>query len=191
MNMKVQIRQGVFETNSSSEHSIAIVGTGDFQAWKEGRMYARQLSESDECKETWGNFWSELEYWEFKKMTPEELEIENRKLFDEYIQKEKMYIDLAWRHWEEVKGWKVGGDEYFYDEEARSNWLRSQERNLHEYEKDLKKYKYENFNSVKKFYNNFWVSYEEYLDALRNGDCYSPFEHTQGDVSVFGIYFHS
>ena len=33
--MKRQIRQGVFETNSSSEHSIAVVACNDYERWKE------------------------------------------------------------------------------------------------------------------------------------------------------------
>lgn len=191
--MKVQIRQGVFETNSSSEHSIAIVGTGDLQAWKEGKMYARQLpgSEEDEDEETWGNFWSQLDHWEFKEMTQEESEKENRKLFDEYIKNEKIDLELVRKHWEEVKDWPVGENEYFEDEDSKRRWIQSQEKHINEYQLTIDKQKFEKFNNVRKFYNNFWVSYEEYLDALRNGDCYSPFEHTQGDVSVFGIYFHS
>lgn len=189
--MKVQVRQGVFETNSSSEHSIAIVGTGDFQAWKEGKMYARQLPGSEEYEETWGNFWSQLDHWEFKEMTVEEAEKENRRLFDEYIQKEKTDIELYWKHWEDVKSWKTGEREYFEDEESKSRWLENQKRHIEEHSKNIEKLAFDNFNATRKLYNNFYISYKEYIDALKNGDCYSPFEHTQDDVSVFGIYYHS
>ena len=36
--MKYQIRQGVFETNSSSTHSISICSKQDFENWQNGKM---------------------------------------------------------------------------------------------------------------------------------------------------------
>ena len=189
--MKVQIRQGVFETNSSSEHSISIVNSKDFRAWKEGNAYARQLPGSEEYKETWGNFWSRLNHWEFKEMTSEEAEKENKRLFGEYIKQRKTDTELYRKQWNDVKSWKTGKGEYFEDEKAKSKWLENQKRNLDEQAENIEKLALENFSATRKFYNNFYVSYEEYIEALRKGDCYSPFEHTQGDVSVFGIYYHS
>ena len=38
--MKVQIRQGVFETNSSSEHSISVVRESDWNGWVSGKLVA-------------------------------------------------------------------------------------------------------------------------------------------------------
>ena len=35
----IQIRQGVFETNSSSTHSITIASESDFDKWKNGDVY--------------------------------------------------------------------------------------------------------------------------------------------------------
>ena len=35
----IKVRQGVFETNSSSTHSIIIVEDDDFQAWKRGEKF--------------------------------------------------------------------------------------------------------------------------------------------------------
>ena len=37
--MKLQIRNKVFETNSSSTHSITMVPEEDFQAWRRGEMF--------------------------------------------------------------------------------------------------------------------------------------------------------
>ena len=37
--MKVQIRQGVFETNSSSTHSISICSKAEWVAFEQGKMY--------------------------------------------------------------------------------------------------------------------------------------------------------
>ncbi len=35
----IQVRQGVFETNSSSVHSIAICTKNEFNAWRNGELY--------------------------------------------------------------------------------------------------------------------------------------------------------
>lgn len=35
----IQVRQGVFETNSSSTHSITIVPKDEFEKWKRGEVY--------------------------------------------------------------------------------------------------------------------------------------------------------
>ena len=37
--MKIQIRQGVFETNSSSTHSITMCTKSEFDEWREGKLY--------------------------------------------------------------------------------------------------------------------------------------------------------
>lgn len=35
----IKVRQGVFETNSSSTHSITMCKTSDFEDWKAGKLY--------------------------------------------------------------------------------------------------------------------------------------------------------
>ena len=35
----LQVRRGVFETNSSSTHSITLCSVEDYNAWQEGKMY--------------------------------------------------------------------------------------------------------------------------------------------------------
>lgn len=62
--MKRQIRQGVFETNSSSEHSIAIVAYNDYERWKKGELVARELGRK-ESPDPAGNFWSYIHEIEF------------------------------------------------------------------------------------------------------------------------------
>lgn len=77
--MKVQVRRGVFETNSSSTHSITICSKEEFERWKNGDLifdrYDDKLCELseipdedsedyDECQyETYGQ-WYEDEYLE-------------------------------------------------------------------------------------------------------------------------------
>lgn len=59
--MKRQIRRGVFETNSSSTHSLTMCSEEEFEAWKRGEVLfqpygkkdfvsATELSESDKKK---------------------------------------------------------------------------------------------------------------------------------------------
>lgn len=37
--MKTSIREGVFETNSSSTHSLVIMEESDFKKWKDGKLF--------------------------------------------------------------------------------------------------------------------------------------------------------
>lgn len=63
--MKIQIRRGLFETNSSSVHSLVMVSGNDFEKWKNGelvydRMRDKLIPVTDE------------EYLEWKKENEEE-----------------------------------------------------------------------------------------------------------------------
>lgn len=63
-NMKRQTRTGVFETNSSSEHSLAIVAHDDYERWKKGELVARSTGRK-ESPDPCGNFWSYIHNIEF------------------------------------------------------------------------------------------------------------------------------
>ena len=43
--MKVQIRRGVFETNSSMTHALTLCTADDFYKWQEGEMYWNRWNE--------------------------------------------------------------------------------------------------------------------------------------------------
>ena len=62
--MKRQVRVGVFETNSSSEHSIAVVPKNDYDRWVSGELVARSLGRK-ESPDPCGNFWSYIHEIEF------------------------------------------------------------------------------------------------------------------------------
>lgn len=47
----LQVRQGVFETNSSSTHSITIASQSDFDKWKNGEVYLNDEWWSDEIND--------------------------------------------------------------------------------------------------------------------------------------------
>lgn len=45
--MKVTVRQGVFETNSSSTHSLTICTKEDYRRWKDGEVYLSKWNRKD------------------------------------------------------------------------------------------------------------------------------------------------
>lgn len=45
--MKLQIRRGVFETNSSSVHSITMCSAEKFQEWRDGKVLYQEYSEDE------------------------------------------------------------------------------------------------------------------------------------------------
>lgn len=48
--MKIQARRGVFETNSSSVHTITLCTDSDFEAWKNGtKIYDRYAEALIDC----------------------------------------------------------------------------------------------------------------------------------------------
>ena len=162
--MKRQIRLNVFETNSSSEHSVSVMSIAPFRAWQEGRFVARRVGSSED-EHTWGNFWSELQDWEFASAT--DAERFNKEFFAEWLSRE----------WEDLEKNKSSCRSAYYDKEKER----------------LNKMTFDKVTAVDKFYNSMYMTYEEYMEALRNGDCYSPFVHTdeKHNIVVFGTYFHS
>lgn len=66
---KVQIRLGVFETNSSSTHAVSLFSTKEFEDWKSGKtMYCHASQDflpteealeynGQKCKEAWMGYW--------------------------------------------------------------------------------------------------------------------------------------
>lgn len=66
---KIQVRKGLFETNSSSVHSIVMCSDSDFEKWKNGEsIYSREY----ECLVSI----EDKDYLEWKKLSDEEKEEE-------------------------------------------------------------------------------------------------------------------
>ena len=66
---KIQVRKGLFETNSSSVHSIVMCSDSDFEKWKNGESI---YSIEDGCLVSI----EDKDYLEWKKLTDEEKEEE-------------------------------------------------------------------------------------------------------------------
>lgn len=191
--MKVTIRQGVFETNSSSEHSLSIVKKSNFFAWKHGKQYARMTKNYTDFEKTWGNFWSRQHYWEFGIFSPEEKDRKNLELFTQHIKEELDKVTQGWKDIDSYKNMPTGEDEYFESEDDKERFIEAQMKYLNERKEELQDLKMSDFKEVDKFYENMWITYDEYMKTLQDGDCYSPFEHVNEteDVVAFGTYFHS
>lgn len=107
--MKRQIRHGVFETNSSSTHSLTMCSEEEFEAWKRGEVLFKrweekfvkptQLSEQDKryaeeeynyTKDSYWKDWDDLsdaekEKWYTKYATNHNLKDYDAKTYDEYM----------------------------------------------------------------------------------------------------------
>ena len=176
--MKRQIRLGVFETNSSSEHSISIVPLPTFDYWVQGKMLARRVASSEDPN-CWGNFWSRKYDWEFiRAEEKDKIEAFNRKVFEEWLAQE----------WDQLEKWKLESEPK--DSEYHSYWDPAYYERRR---KELSNATFEKITATDKFYNDMYVTWKEYIKALQKGDCYSPFKHvdTKNNIVVFGTYFHS
>lgn len=73
--MKKQTRVGVFETNSSSTHSLTICTEDDFERFKDGKFMSRygelvKPDPEDENQVAYEDMGSDLEYFEERFTTP-------------------------------------------------------------------------------------------------------------------------
>ena len=201
--MKIQIRQGIFETNSSSEHSLTLMDRNNFYKWKNGELLATVKYRQNDNK-CWGNFWSRMNVLEFTDDFENALK-ENEKTISRYIEQginmlEKYKSDclnhkkLVERELSNEEYEALTDEEqdkyaddlyedslYVFDEESYNNDL--------EYYKSLNK---DNFIENVGLIKDYWFTYEDFMNDLKI-DCQSPFEHEDIDMNVYiiGKYFHS
>lgn len=85
--MKIQVRRGVFETNSSSVHSLCMCSKNDYDRWKNGELfynsYCDELVENSdrvqesrrECEENGyqNDYMTYEEFWDFVSYNFDEL----------------------------------------------------------------------------------------------------------------------
>lgn len=163
-----QIRQGLFETNSSSEHSLSIMKEADYEAWKNDEIavmfnfdddFDDDGGDSDGFLSTWGNF-----------------STHSLKVSTCPIQKkleENMKILRDWVKEEEDGGWISKSHPNFkalVDEYERTGVFTDE---------------------MYKIFPYLYYSREEYREMLLRDDCESPFFYRGEGVVVIGHYFHS
>jgi hypothetical protein len=202
--MKIQIRQGVFETNSSSQHSLSIMNRDMFIRWKNGEVLARMTRDS-EAKNCWSNFWSTLYNFEFTE-DKEKAKKDNDAILKHCIElgiareneykirchthKKRIERELSRAEIEALSDKEqqkyyddlYEDDSYYFDEEDYNYWM-----------KVYSNLNWDNFSeNFSKLSEHCWITYEEFMKELKV-DCYSPFEHDDpvNNVHIIGKYFHS
>lgn len=95
------VRKNVFETNSSSTHSITMCSESDFDKWKKGEMY-----------------WDR---WNESLVSKEEVEKEMAKLKEEFISEHPDY-DKDDIDWEEQLEDYLNSDKEYYTYEEFNNY---------------------------------------------------------------------
>lgn len=163
-----QTRTGLFETNSSSEHSLSIMKEADYEAWKNDEIAVMFTfdeavdsdgGDSDGFLATWGNF------------SAHSLKISTCPIHKKL--EENMKILRDWVKEEEEDGWISKSHPNF-------------KALVDEYEKT------EVFtDEMYKIFPYLYYSREEYKEMLLRDDCESPFFYRGEGVVVIGHYYHS
>ena len=180
--MKDVIRCGVFETNSSSEHSIILMKNEDYRAWIDKRAMARLCGQKDGTHTT-GNFWSKMINLEFT--------------YDIDSANEENYI-IALKHAKaEMEGLNMYRDKMLNDPPNMVEWT-DNDQNWYEcrmnYYNDIINHGCNVIDDYDKLENGLWITYDEFWKAYtEESDCYSPFEHNDERLGmhVIGKYFHT
>lgn len=93
--MKTQIRKSVFETNSSSTHTLTVVDTKDWNDFKEGRLlydsYEGYFLTREDLKSKWEKCCQEYSYSDFEQESEEAM---NEWRHDECIYTWDEYLEM-------------------------------------------------------------------------------------------------
>lgn len=165
-------RQELFETNSSSVHSLSLMSLDMYEAWKRGEIVIKFdfTKEGDPDPEdgdpetgflaTWGNFFL---HKRTVNSVPKEKQVEeNIKLIKDFMDKE-------------------GGRNWVYP-----HW--------HTVDKDLKEYENSGIMSSEIQKHSpvaLYMTQDEYSESLKYDDCDSPFIYFFDKNVVIGTYFRS
>ena len=88
----IQIRKNVFETNSSSTHSMVMCVDSDYDKWVKGDVYYCNWSIKDAGFES-GKFYSKAEVEEYFKGREDERDIYDLCTYDEFCDTEYLEIE--------------------------------------------------------------------------------------------------
>jgi len=204
--MKRQIRLGVFETNSSSEHSLAVINLDKFKKWKKCELMGRvcSMQQDNNC---WGNFWSEMLSLEFTDDF-ENAKFENEKIFNlimnDHIKKNEEYKQRCLSYVPKLEKRLTAEEKRQLSEEELVEYMDN------EYFDSINTFNESTYNYYKSLYENMkiedfekhfgkvesgmWVTFQEFWDSwIEHNDCYSPFEHDDlmNNVHIIGKYYHS
>lgn len=90
----IQIRKNVFETNSSSTHSLVMAVASDFDKWESGEMYYCEWAWGD-LRETFepGKFYSTVEIDAYFAAKNEERDTECFVTYDEFCDSDYLEVE--------------------------------------------------------------------------------------------------
>ena len=102
-----KIRKGLFETNSSSIHSLSIISKKDYEKWKNGELYFDEFSllTKDEVIE-------EIKNDKYAKVSVDELLNTSEYNFEEEVCKEGYYTFDKWNKCYCSNGFETFKEEY-------------------------------------------------------------------------------
>ena len=102
-----KIRKGLFETNSSSIHSLSILSKKDYEKWKNGELYFDEFSllTKDEVIE-------EIKKDKYAEVSVDELLKMSKYDFDEEVCKEEYYTFDEWKKCYYSNGFETFKEEY-------------------------------------------------------------------------------
>ena len=201
--MKINIRRGVFETNSSHEHSISIVKEDDWNKWLAGKVMGRVVNKHEE--DGWGNFWSQFFEWEFSEDF-DKCRKENASRIEKY---KKINLKKLEEYKNECLNYKKLVEKELTDEEYDALSKKQQDKYDDDvYTDSLYVFDEDSYNYWKKIYeevsvdntehlslvlDGLWMTYEQYKKSWLDCDCISPYDHsnTELGIHIFGKYFHS
>ena len=103
-----QIRKGVFETNSSSTHSITICSGKDYEAWQNGELYWARYSDRLVPKEEFEEKFKKWMNERYPDVDDETLETERPTYIEEFCEEEEFltaeqYDDQIGSYYEEFQ----------------------------------------------------------------------------------------
>lgn len=106
----IQVRGKVFETNSSSTHSLTMCSEEEFNKWKSGELlfdyyndcFAQSIALSDEDKKDARLYYDDVKgsYWKsWDQLSDEEIESWYSKYANEFIRKSKYNEFMTYKDW--------------------------------------------------------------------------------------------
>lgn len=188
--MKIQKRVGLFETNSSSEHTVTISDALCFERWRRGELLAK-VKHIDKCDETNGNFWSTAYELEFSEPC-EYTERWNKRIAEHMKKRDLRELEEYRKRCEEVQSktdWEDPEEESMmksvcrFDQEYYNNRIALTETETAE--------------NYKRFHSllgppSVWMTWDDFISEFKL-DCWSTYKHMTRDKKtvLFGKYFHS
>lgn len=190
--MKEKIRIGAFETNSSSEHTLALVRTDLFKAWKEGKYVAKVVSRLEDKTRVTGNFDSEMLELNFTSAAFDNngrgsWQIQNERHLKELIAEKKKRLQVNMKKTiESLKNPEIAEIYNWTEDEVRENFGEA----IKELD-NSPEWLFEH--CISKLYEGFWMTFEEFEHEMFGCDCISGFEHENYvlGITAIGKYNHT